>query len=242
MWPVSVETLKYSAVLGAIVVITYLGSTLGVKYTSLSNAGFLCSLTVIFTPVLGFIFKKQRPEKRLWLAATFAISGIALMTLTGGMVNIMGDLFCILCALSYAALLLVTETAVCRAKVNPLQLGIYQVAFAGIFQLAIALPTETLHLPQSPKVWASILVLTVFCTGLAFVVQSVALQHTTASRAGIIFSLEPVFAAFIAFFIAGEILSARGYTGAALLMFSLFIMEIDFKFLKEGKNDKQIKS
>ncbi len=230
--PVSRTTLKYGAVIGLMVMITYLSSTLGVKYTSLSNAGFLCALTVVFTPVLGYFFKKQKAGIKLIVAVAFAVAGIGFMTLNGGASSAFGDFMSVMCAVSYAVVLLITESAVCKAEVNPFQLGVYQIGFAGIFQLAVALPVESLHLPQSPKVWISIVVLSFFCTGLAFVVQSVALQHTTASRAGIIFSLEPVFAAIIAFTIAGEKLSPQGYFGAALLMISLLTMELDLSFFK----------
>lgn len=239
--PVSRETLKFAAITGFIAMITYMTSTLGVKYTSLSNAGFLCSLTVVFTPVLGYFFKNQKPEKRLILAVGLAFAGIGMMTLNGDMTSAFGDILCIICALSYAVLLLVTETAVCRAEVNPFQLGIYQVGFAGLYLLAISLPTETIKLPQSPKVWVSVLMLAFLCTGLAFLVQSLALQHTTAARAGIIFSLEPVFAALIAFFIAGEMLSLQGYLGAGLLMMSLFSMEIDPGAIKERRERRLLK-
>lgn len=43
--------------------------------------------------------------------------------------------------------------------------------------------------------------LAVFCTGTAFVAQTEAQQYTSASRAGIIFTLEPVFAAITAYFL-----------------------------------------
>lgn len=244
LFPVNFKTLKYAALLGSLLVLTYLSSTFGVKYTSLSNVGFLCSLTVVFIPVLALLTKKQKAEKKLLTAVLFALVGIGLMTVNGGVGSMLGDFLCIMCALFYAMVLLVNESMVCDAEVNPFQLGVYQIAFGAIFQVILTIPSNSLRLPQSPKVWFSIVVLSVFCTGLAFVVQSVALQYTTASQAGIIFSLEPVFAALVAFFIAGEILSVRGYVGATLLMFSLFIMEIDtsgFKIsLKHGRK-KMIK-
>ncbi|MDY2933865.1 MAG: EamA family transporter [Anaerovoracaceae bacterium] len=57
-------TLMYSALIGLILVFVYIGATFGVMYTSLSNAGFLCALTCVFTLVLGLIFKKQIPDKK----------------------------------------------------------------------------------------------------------------------------------------------------------------------------------
>ncbi len=52
---VSKATLKYSMLLSAILVVVYIGATFGIQYTTLSNTGFLCGLTVIFTPILSSI-------------------------------------------------------------------------------------------------------------------------------------------------------------------------------------------
>ena len=225
----SVTTLKYAALLGFLLMLVYIGATYGVMYTSLSNAGFLCALTVVLTPVLGFFFKGQKPEKKLAIAVLLAFVGIALLSLNNQLKPALGDIFCIFAALAYAVHLLVTETAVASEKVNAFQLGVWQLGFAGIYQCIVSYAIETPHLPESPKVWASVLVLSVFCTGLAFIVQAVAQQYTSATHVGVIFSLEPVFSAIVAFAFAGEILTARAYVGAVILLTGLFVMEIDFK-------------
>jgi drug/metabolite transporter (DMT)-like permease len=236
--PVNAVTLKYAALLGAILMVVYLGSTFGVKYTSLSNAGFLCALTVVITPVLGFFFKGQRAEKKLIVSVLFAVVGIAFLTLNESLRPALGDILCILCAVSYAVHLLVTESAVKKDGINVFQLGVYQLGFCGIYQLFLSVLFENPGLPSSGKVWISILVLAIFCTGFSFVAQTIAQQYTSASHVGVIFSLEPVFAALVAFFVAGEILSPRAYFGAALLLVSLFVMELDIKKLFGGLREK----
>lgn len=225
---VSRETLKYAVLLGTILVVVYIGATYGVLYTSLSNAGFLCALTVIITPILAFFFKKQKPEKKLILVVLMALTGIALLTLNEQLKPALGDILCIMCSFAYAIHLLVTETAVQKEGVNAFQLGVFQLGFCGIWHLALSFIIEKPHFPQSPKAWASVLVLAVFCTGIAFIVQTVAQKYTSASHVGVIFALEPVFAGFVAFFAVGEILLPRAYLGAVILICSLFVMEINF--------------
>lgn len=224
-------TLKYSAYLGFILFVVYIGSTFGVKYTSLSNAGFLCSLAVVVTPILAFFIKKVVPERKLIAAVLLALLGIAFLTLDESLKPAVGDLYCILCAVAYSFHLLLTETAVKKEGVNPFQLGVYQLGFSGIYQLIFSVLTETPRFPTTPKTWISILALAIFCTGISFIVQTIAQQYTTASRVGVIFSLEPVFAALVAFFVAGEILTGRGYFGAVLLLMGIFVMEIDLRDL-----------
>ncbi len=50
------QTLKYSLIVGLALVVVYIGATFGVKYTSISNSGFLCALTVVFTPFFAWLF------------------------------------------------------------------------------------------------------------------------------------------------------------------------------------------
>lgn len=234
-------TLKYSAILGIALLFVYIGATFGVRYTTLSNAGFLCALTVVLTPIMAYIFLKQKPQKKLAVAVVMCLIGIALLSLKDNLRPALGDVLCIMAAFAYAIDLLVTEVAVKKEHVNAFQVGVFQLGFTGLYNLVISFLCEQPVLPHSGQVWTAVLFLSIFCTGLAFIVQVLAQQYTSASHVGVIFSLEPVFAGIVAYFLAGEVLSVKAYVGAALLVSSLFIMELDFKklvtgFAKLGKN------
>jgi len=224
-------TLKYSAILGIALLFVYIGATFGVRYTSLSNAGFLCALTVVLTPIFGFFFLKQVPERKLAVVVILSLAGIALLTLDGDLKPALGDLLCIMAAAAYSIDLLITESAVKKEEVNAFQLGVFQLAFTGIYNLFFAFMVEKPKLPQTGNIWAAVLFLAILCTGLAFIVQAVAQQYTSASHVGVIFSLEPVFAGFVAYFLAAEVLSVKAYIGAAMMIAGLFIMELDIKKL-----------
>ena len=236
-------TLKYSVLVGIALVFVYIGATFGVKYTSLANSGFLCALTVVFTPIIGWIFLKQRPSRKLVLVVAVCLAGIALLTLKDdfsiNLKNLKGDLLCIMCAMAYAVDLLLTEKAVAHEEVDAYQLGVFQLGVTGVCNLILAFLTEIPHFPTTGPVWGYVLFLSVFCTGIAFVVQPIAQQYTTASHTGVIFALEPVFAAVVAAVFAGEFLSAKSYFGAFLMVASLFIMEIDFSALGKKKKEKE---
>ncbi|MBQ4504477.1 MAG: DMT family transporter, partial [Firmicutes bacterium] len=115
----------------------------------------------------------------------------------------MGDIICLLCAVSYATDLLITEHAVAHEEVNAFQLGIFQLGFCGAGMLILSLLFETpAFFSKSPAALGSAIVLSIFCTGAAFIVQAIAQQYTSASHVGVIFTLEPVFNSIVAFFIA----------------------------------------
>ena len=231
---VNAITLKYSLLVGLALSGTYIFYGYGISRTSLSNAGFICALPVVFTPLLDFLFRRTRPKKKLVFALLLCTVGLALMTLNEQFRPRSGDLLCLGVALCYAIDLLLTEEAVHQDGVDPVALGVCQLGVVGLITLALSLSIETPVLPQSAGVWAAALFLGIFCSGIAFVVQSVQQQYTTAAHVGLIFTLEPVFSATIAFFLAHERLLPRGYLGAALMLASLILMELDWP----GKRSK----
>jgi len=241
---VTKATLKYSVLLGFALVFVYIGATFGIKYTTLSNTGFLCGLTVIFTPILSSIIYRKIPNKKVILVVMMCFVGIALLTLTDNFTinykNLKGDILSTMCGLVYAIDLLLTEKAVSNEEVNPFQLGVFQLGITGVFNLILSFIFEVPHVPTEPKIWASVLFLSIFCTGVAFIIQALAQQYTSASHVGVIFSLETVFAGAIAFIIAGEVLTTKSYVGATIMIASIFIMEIDFKSIKDNRAKKKI--
>lgn len=228
-------TLKYAFYVSLSLVVVYIGATYGVKYTSQSNAGFLCSTAVIFTPILTFFLKKVIPEKKIIFVVLLCTAGMALLTLDSQLHIALGDLLCLMCGFTYSVFLLINETGVRRDDVDAFQLGIYQMGFTGLWMLILALIFEDMSLPQSGGCWASLVFLTVFCTGVAFIAQVIGQQYTSATHVGVIFTLEPVFAAIVAFLFAGERLLPRSYIGMVMMLASILIMEVGTS--KEAKKE-----
>jgi len=222
-------TLWYAFLVSLSLVFVYIGATYGVKYTSQSNAGFLCGTAVIFTPILALVFRKTVPDKKTVFVVLLCTAGMALMCLDTHLHVARGDILCLMCGLSYAVDLLINEAGVRREDVNAFQLGIYQLGFTGVWMLILALIFEDMRLPQTGGCWVSLIFLTVFCTGIAYIAQVLAQQYTTATHVGVIFTLEPVFAAIVAFLFAGERLLPRAYAGMVMMLVSILLMELGGK-------------
>lgn len=228
-------TLQYSILLGLCLVVVYTSCTYGIQYTSISNTGFICALPVVVTPLLDFLVHRRKPEKTLGLALVLCTAGLALLTLNEQFRPALGDIICLGCAVGYAADLLITEKAVNTPGVDALTLGVCQLGVVAVVMTILTFLLETPRLPSSPDIWISSLFLGIFCSGVAFVVQVVAQQHTTATHVGLIFTLEPVFSAIVAFALAGEVMRPRGYVGAALMLLSLLLVELDWSKLRRKK-------
>lgn len=224
---VNLETLKYGLILGFIIFATMSSVTIAVEFTTVSNAGFLFSLAVVFVPLLLAIFFKQMPEIKIVIGVLLAVTGIGLLTLNSGLQINHGDILVISGALLYAIYILITDKAI--KKVDAMNLGISQLGFAGAFGLLFSFLFEkSTHLPSTTEGWIAILALSIFCSAIGFIGQTIAQQYTTPTRTGLIFSLEPVFAALFAFMFIGEVLSVKGYVGAMLVLIGVLSTKINF--------------
>ncbi|GIO60815.1 MULTISPECIES: DMT family transporter [Paenibacillus] len=221
-----VSVLKHAALLGFILFGVFASIMLGLQGTSTSNAGFLMSLTVIFVPVLSAVFGKSMPSKRLVLGVLLAMTGIGLLTLRPQSGIGFGDLWCILGALLFAVHMMLTGRAA-KTSPDPLCIGIWQLGFAGAFGLVFTVLWETPRLPGSISGWVAVLALSLVCSALGFILQTMAQQYTTATQAGLIFALEPVVAAVFGLLFMNETLSVQGYAGAGLVLLGVALSELN---------------
>ena len=139
----SCETVKYSIVVGLSLVVVYTSVTYGVIYTSVSNAGFICALSVVTTPILEFIVYRKKPEKKFGVSMILCLIGLALMTLNETLKPAFGDIICLFAAVFYSVDLMVTEKAVANEKVDPLALGVCDLAVVGVVMLMLSVFLET---------------------------------------------------------------------------------------------------
>jgi drug/metabolite transporter (DMT)-like permease len=221
---INLKTIKYASLLGFILFIVFTAITFGLKTTTTTNAGFLVSLTVIFVPLINIFVFKRKIELKLMISIMLAIIGIALLTIQLPFKITVGDLLCMATALFYAIHIIVVGFA--AQEVDTLNLGILQLGFAGLYGLLFSFIFETPSLPETANGWIAILVLSIFCSALGFIIQVVAQKYTSPARTGLIFSLEPVFAALFGFLFAHEIMSINGYIGAALVLFSVILSTV----------------
>lgn len=221
---VDFKTIKYGALLGFLLLGVFTCITFGLQTTTTSNAGFLVALTVVFVPFLDrFLFKKRIAPSQIF-GSVLAIAGIGLLTLNETLTIRPGDLLCILSAVFYAIQIIFTGKAV--KECDSLNIGILQLGFAGGFALVLSAMFETPSLPSSLPGWIAILALGILCSACGFILQPIAQKYTTPTRTGLIFALEPVFAALFGFWFAAENLSPQGYAGAVLVLLGIVASEL----------------
>lgn len=235
---INAVTIRYAVLMSIFLTGNYLFTNLGVANTTLSNSGFYCGMSILFIPFGEWLFFSKRPSRKIWFVTALCFTGILLMSLKGDFsfntANLKGDIFCLCCALSYTGNILITDKAVTDEKTDAFTLGALQIIFTFGWCSIFALMLERPVLPHSSTVIWGIIFLGAVCTALAYVIQPIAQQYTTGTHVGLIFALEPVFCAIIAFLFAGEVLFAQNYLGMGLLMAGILILEIDFGRRDDG--------
>ncbi|MCC0027474.1 MAG: DMT family transporter [Zhengella sp.] len=197
----------------------------GLLTTSVTNAGFLTGLYVVFTPFLAIALFRQWPHPVIWPAAALAMSGI--WYLSGGRLESLtpGDWLVVLCALFWAMQVTLTGRYVLSSG-RPVALAVWQFALSAVLGLSLALALEPWNLAAIRLAAPEILYAGVFAGGIAFTIQAVAQRHTTAPQAAIFLSSEAVFAALFGALFLGERLGLQGYAGCALMLTAMLAVEI----------------
>lgn len=218
---IDAQTLKYAAILGALLSGIFISLLYGVENTTASTAGFLASTTVILVPVLQTFITRKLPSKQTLLGVMIVSVGLALLTIGDDFSFAIGSLYCLLAALLYATHIIVTNNF--ARKVDTLQLGIYQLGFSTLYATIGTFLFETPVLPHDTIHWYAILGLALICSAYGFVMQAIAQKYTTPESTGFLFSLEPIFSAIFAFIFLHENMVLQEYLGALFILVGVLL-------------------
>ncbi|MCQ4330142.1 DMT family transporter [Stutzerimonas stutzeri] len=206
--------------LGLVMLGIFLCETWGVMLTSASNAAFLISLCVVFTPFVEWAMVRQRPSNLLFAACALSLAGFWLLTGGTRLSLNLGDGLMLVAALLRAVLVCLTRRLTADRQIPPMALTAVQsgVVASGCLVLGLSLPGGLPAVPQSPAFWAAALYLVGFATLFALYVQNLALGRTSATRVSLLMGSEPLFGALIAGLWLGEQLGLQGWIGGLLIM------------------------
>lgn len=224
------NSLKYGALLSVFLLCSFLAQTIGLQYTSASKGGFITGLSVVFVPLILSVMQRKLPTVNILLAVVLATSGLALLTL-GSRLNInVGDTWVFLSAVLFALYIIMVGKY--SGKGDAILLSITQFMIVGIVCLSYAGINGELFFPTQYKLWQAILFTAFFATAYMYTVQNYYQKYISEITSSIIFSFEPLFAAFTAFFYLNEALTEKTIFGGLLIFCGILFAEIkvDDKF------------
>ena len=210
-----------SFLLGTILCLVFVAFGYVMRIVSPSSAGFLIATTVIFVPILSILFTRLLPSRQTVIGSLVTFGGLLLFKWKDSIEFDIGTILCLLTAFLFALHIVVNHAL--AKKYNPLQLGIFQLGFAGALGLLGMIVYEPITYPTTAIGWTAIAVLSLICSAFGFVVQSVVQQHTSAEKTGFILALEPIFSAIFAYIALGDTLNGQEWIGAAFIFVGVLI-------------------
>jgi drug/metabolite transporter (DMT)-like permease len=208
----NLDIIKKGGWVGTALAAANLSFVIGVNGTSVTRAGFLNNLFVLIVPLLCFLFWRDRVDRMTFSGIFLAVLGIALLA-AGGFSQ--GDLFSTVCAL-FIAIHIITVSKVLRHE------DVYLVTLVQFATVAAIGAILTLIIPERPfhigPVSAGALIYcAIFPTVICFTLQNTYQRYTTPTRAGLIYTLDPVWSMLGGFIVLGERLSCREWLGCGLI-------------------------
>lgn len=222
-WPTA---LAGASLLGANLLAIFVCETFGVSLTTASNAAFLISLCVAFTPLCEWWLLGERPGRVVVAASGLSLLGAGLLAFQhGGQVSSLafGDGLMVLAAFLRGVMVCLTRRHGQRHGLPALTLTAVQmgVMTVGAVLLMFSMPgADWKSLPTSGSFWSAMAFLVLACTLLAFFVQNYAATRASPSRVALLMGSEPLWGALIAVLWLGEQLTFMGWIGGLLIMFS----------------------
>ncbi len=203
---------------------------------SSATVAFITSLTIVTVPVVGWIFLRQRLTPALWIGAIMALCGVFVMTdpLSGGFG--WPEVFTLIGTILFGFQIHFINHYTRKHDPEAITLGAFIHSVWVCLLILVVLPggrhfldpdtlAKLFHPLDSPdplQRWAIVWTIpyhALFASVIAFLVMMRYQRDVPATRAVIIYCLEPVFAAWLAWWLASEGMAWHQLVGAGYIMF-----------------------
>ena len=224
------DTLKYSFILSFILTAMYIFNIVGVKYTTSVKASFFTTLSFLVCPVINLILYKMKIQKFIGISALICLAGTCMLCYTpdmGKLVINIGDILCALASIAGAINIIYMEKMSHKENIDNTLFTIFLMAFIAIWGTVIALVRGEFayHSMVTGGQMTAIVLMGLFSSAGAFILQIHCEKHVPSNRVGIIFSLEPASGCILSVLLIHETMSLIGWMGALVIMISILYME-----------------
>ncbi|GAB2924211.1 DMT family transporter [Paraburkholderia jirisanensis] len=216
---------------GALLLSVLLAETFGLSLTRASNAAFLISLCVVFTPLVEWVLLHRKPSRVEGVAVLLSLAGAALVS-GGVFIPTAGDALILLAAVLRALMICVTRRVMRDSTLAPLSVTAVQAGTVMFGSVVAALVFSSQPWPALPSLaghgsfWISIGYLVAACTLFAFFAQNFAVKRSSPTRVALLMGSEPAFGALFAYVWLGEQLSVWGWVGGGLIVFASLLATV----------------
>jgi drug/metabolite transporter (DMT)-like permease len=202
----------------------YLTQAIGLTTTSTPRSAVLTAMAVVFVPFISFLVLRTGVVAGEAAGVGLAFLGLVFFYSDAGVGLRSGDLWTLAGAAAFAAQIVYTNIAARRS--DPFAVSALQALVAAAVGWLFVGTQGGLSVPMREIPWSTILYLAVVATAFILVLQTWALGKTSPVRAGVIYSLEPVFAAIFAMAFFREGMSGREVLGSGAILVGVLVAEL----------------
>ncbi|BAZ33413.1 hypothetical protein NIES4074_59230 [Cylindrospermum sp. NIES-4074] len=198
--------------------------TWSLTQTSIANANVLGGLSPVFTTLGAWLIFKQLFDRKFLIGMLLAILGAAVLGLDDLLVSkhsLVGDLAALGCAGLYAITYLILEYLQSKFSVETVLM--WRCVVGTLLTLPLVLIYEDQVFPISLSSWLIVFSLAVVCEALGHGLTVYSLKSFSSTFVLIVFLLDPVIAATLAWILFSEKLSFLNLVGFAVIIGGIYL-------------------
>lgn len=239
--------------LGVLLFLGFVTQTMGLQYTTATKSAFITGTFVVMIPFFQIFIEKKRPSKGTIIGIFLVFIGLIFLSSTGDSVieflsslgsgfNF-GDFLTFLCAVFFAIQVVYIDKF---SKENSvLALLFSQLITVSVLSFILTFIFDITSIEKVKIIYNGNVIFSLLFTAIVATLINIGLQtryqkSVSPSKAGIIYSFEPLFASILAYIVLNEKISNFGYIGSVLIIAGLIISEIyDNLFRQNGKGSEE---
>jgi drug/metabolite transporter (DMT)-like permease len=218
----TLDGVRAGVLAGVVMFAGYALQTVGLRFTTASNAGLITGLNVVMIPLILLVWHRRAPGPALAAAVVLAVAGLWLLLWQGGRLGA-GDALVLGCAAALALQVIIVGQA--APSVPAAAFACVQIATVAVLAGIWAVAAEPAPAAVPGPVAGAIVFMAVAATFGAYVAQAWAQRVVSPTRTGVLFVFEPVAAVGFGVAWLGEPLGPRLAAGAAAILLSVVISE-----------------
>lgn len=199
-----------------------------IRLMTMSTAAILLYTSPIWVMLLSVIFLKEKITSRKITALILAFAGCVLVSGFGGKVTLTGVLAGLGSGLGYGLYSIFGTFAL--KKYKPLTVTCYTFLIAGLGSVFVSDPADLISkisaAESMPKLFGFIVLTAIVTAVIPFLLYTVGLNMTTASKAAVLATVEPAAATLFGFFVMKETIGPAAICGIVLVFAAITVLSV----------------
>ena len=196
---------------------------LGIQYTSVGKAGFITAMYILIVPIMG-LFIRKKVGLKVWIGVAFAVCGLYLLCMSGGLRLEKGDAMVLVCAVIFSLHILVIDYF--SPRVDGVRMSCIQFWVCGILSMVFSFVLEAPRMSSILAAWKPVCYGGIMSCGVAYTLQIVGQKDMNPTVASLILSLESVVSVVAGFIILHQTMSRRELLGCCLMVVAIVLAQL----------------